>query len=238
LERRLAVITSTDLVGFTQLMKQDETGTWEKLCALRKELFKTTIALHNGRIFKATGDWMLAEFTNCSDAVGTTVAIQTALHERYKPAPLDERLTYRVGIDMGDVIVDEDDLIGDAVNVASRFESVCEPGGVCISEAVFKAMRLKQELPFADIGQIELRNRSQAVRSYVWRHGAIQTHDRTWRTIAGVRLLDPESRRRAARSSTAQTASFDPLRTSKSKLGRSEMRSRAKVAWSRRLRTA
>ena len=124
MERRLAVIMSADVVGFTRLMEHNEVGTWEQLRGLRKELIDPTLLEHNGSIFKTTGDGLLAEFKNCIDAVEANVAIQSAMHERNSTIPLEDRFEFRVGIDMGDVIMDEDDLIGDAVNVASRLEGI------------------------------------------------------------------------------------------------------------------
>ena len=172
MKRRLSVIMSADLVGFTGLMERDETGTWAQLRALRKELIDPMLAGRDGVIFKNTGDGILAEFKNCIDAVEATVAVQSAVFERYQAQPQDERLVFRVGIHMGDVIVDGDDLIGDAVNVAARLQGVCQPGGVCISEAVFKAVERNTEISLEDIGAVELRNRSEPVRSFVWRHGS------------------------------------------------------------------
>jgi adenylate cyclase len=172
MERRLSVILSADLVGFTRMMERDETGTWAQLSVLRKELIDPTLTGRDGVIFKTTGDGMLAEFKNSIDAIEAAVAVQSAVYERYQALPQDERMVFRVGIDMGDVIVDGDDLIGDAVNVAARLQGVCQPGGVCISEVVFKAVERNTEIPFEDIGAVELRNRSDPVRSFVWRYGS------------------------------------------------------------------
>jgi adenylate cyclase len=115
---------------------------------------------------------MLAEFKNSIDAIEAAVAVQSAVYERYQALPQDERMMFRVGIDVGDVIVDGDDLFGDAVNVAARLQGVCQPGGICVSEAVFKTAERNTEIPFEDIGAVGLRNRSEPVRSFVWRYGA------------------------------------------------------------------
>ena len=172
MERRLSVILSADLVGFTRMMERDETGTWAQLSALRREFIDPTLRERNGVIFKTTGDGMLAEFKNSIDAIEAAVAVQSAVYERYQALPQDERMMFRVGIDVGDVIVDGDDLFGDAVNVAARLQGVCQPGGICVSEAVFKTAERNTEIPFEDIGAVGLRNRSEPVRSFVWRYGA------------------------------------------------------------------
>jgi len=203
MERRLSVIMSADLVGFTRLMERDETGTWTQLSALRKELIDPTLTGRDGVIFKTTGDGMLAEFKNSIDAIEAAVAVQSAVYERYQALVQDERLVFRVGIDMGDVIVDGDDLIGDAVNVAARLQGVCQPGGVCISEAVFKAVQRNTKIPFEDIGPVELRNRSESVRSYVWRYGVIAAAaDSEWATIGGTQPTGSSSKRETASSTS------------------------------------
>lgn len=187
MERRLAVIMSADLVGFTRLMERDETGTWAQLRALRKELIDPTLAAHTGTIFKTTGDGILAEFRNCVDAVMACVAVQSAVHERGRSVAADDRLEFRVGIDMGDVIVDEGDLIGDAVNVAARLEGICQPGGLCISEAVHNAIKRNSTVPFEDIGPVELHNRADPVRGFIWRYGSLSSADETWHTSRVIR---------------------------------------------------
>ena len=185
MERRLSVIMSADLVGFTRLMERDEAGTWTQLSTLRKELIDPTLMDRGGVIFKTTGDGMLAEFKNSIDAIEATVAVQSAVYERYQGLPQDERLVFRVGIDMGDVIVDGDDLIGDAVNVAARLQGVCQPGGICFSEAVYRAAQRNTDIPFEDIGMVELRNRSEPVRSFIWRYGVVASASvRDWKTVS------------------------------------------------------
>ncbi len=187
MERRLAVILSADLVGFTRLMEHDETGTWVLLRALREELIDPTLAGRDGAIFKTTGDGMLAEFKNCIDAVEAAVAIQSAVHERNLSISPDERLEFRVGIHMGDVIVEEGDLIGDAVNVAARLEGVCQTGGICVSEAVCDAVTRNSSVVLEDIGLVDLHNRAEPVRSFVWQYGNNPAPDGAWHTLPGVR---------------------------------------------------
>jgi len=205
LERRLSVILSADLVGFTRLMEQDETGTWAQLKTLRKELIDPAILSCGGNIFKTTGDGMLAEFENCVDAVEAAVAVQSAVQERYCALPVDERLEFRVGIDSGDVIVDEGDLIGDAVNVAARLQGVCQPGGICVSEAVVKAAERNSDIPFEDIGTIELRNRSKPVRSYVWRYGQVREGISEWIVGGGMRRRGNTQKRQLTAGRQAPT---------------------------------
>lgn len=195
---------SADLVGFTRLMERDETGTWGKLRALRQELIDPTLAAHNGKIFKTTGDGMLAEFRNCVEAVEASVAVQSAVHERNSAIAGDDRLEFRIGIDMGDVIVDEGDLIGDAVNVAARLESICQPGGLCISEAVHNAVKRNITVPFEGIGAVELHNRAEPVRGFVWRFGSYSSGDETWHTMSGVR---PEGGEKIRRTDKQQRSS-------------------------------
>ncbi len=188
MDRRLAVIMCADVVGFTRLMERDEAGTWERLRALRKTPIDPVLLERGGEIFKTTGDGLLAEFKNSIDAIEAAVKIQSALREQQQSLPTEERLVFRVGISMGDVIADGDDLIGDAVNVAARLEGVCEPGGVCISEAVHDAAHRNIDIPFEDIGMVELRNRSEPVRSFIWRYGTEAGGSSSdWEVVGGVK---------------------------------------------------
>ncbi len=204
LERRLAVLMSADLVGFTRLMERDEAGTWAQLRALRKDAIDPAIDQNGGVIFKTTGDGMLAEFKSAVDAVQASVAVQNAVYLRNKEVPPEQRLTFRVGIDQGDVIVDGDDLIGDAVNVAARLEGICQPGGVCISEVVHTAARRNCTIAFEDIGDVKLHNRNEPVHCYVWRYGTSLDTDEAWHTLKVVRTTGSIEKRRPSerRSST------------------------------------
>lgn len=211
MQRRLTVIMSVDLVGFTRLMERDETGTWAQLKTLRKELIDPAISDRGGVIFKTTGDGMLAQFENCLDAVEAAIAVQSAVFERYKTLPADERLEFRVGIDSGEVIVDGDDLIGDAVNVAARLEGVCQPGGICASETVVKAVGRNSDIPFQDIGAIELRNRSEPVHGFIWRYGRVAQGVSEWAAPSGRRRGNTEKRALEERQSAPSLPSVAVL---------------------------
>jgi adenylate cyclase len=164
--RRLAAILAADVAGYSRLMGADEEGTLERLKALRRELVDPKIAEHHGRIVKTTGDGMLVEFASVVDAVRCAVAVQEAMPERDTGAAADNRIELRIGINLGDVIVEGDDLYGDGVNVAARLEGIAEPGGICISEDAFRQVRGKIEAAFADIGEQSLKNIARLVRVY------------------------------------------------------------------------
>src|SRR5215471_11967869 len=135
-ERRLAAILAADVAGYSRLMGQDEEGTHERLKALRRELLDPKIAEHNGRIVKTTGDGMLAEFASVVDAVRCAVEIQRGMTDREPELPEERRIRFRIGVNLGDVIVEEHDIFGDGVNIAARLEALAEPGGICISRMV------------------------------------------------------------------------------------------------------
>ena len=132
-ERRLAAILLADVAGYSRLMGQDEAGTLARLKALRRELIDPKIAEHKGRIVKTTGDGLLIEFPSVVEAVACAVAVQARMAEHNAPIGADQRIEFRVGINLGDVIVDGDDIHGDGVNIASRLEGIAEPGGICLS---------------------------------------------------------------------------------------------------------
>jgi adenylate cyclase len=142
IQRRLAAILAADVVGYSRLMEQDETGTLARLKALRAELFDPGTAKYDGRIFKNTGDGALAEFSSAVDAVQSAVEIQRALAERNADLPEDQRITLRIGISLGDVIVEGEDLYGNGVNIAARMESLAEPGSICISSLNYSPNRV------------------------------------------------------------------------------------------------
>jgi len=130
--RRLAAILAADVAGYSRLMGADELGTHRLLMAHRSELIDPAVAAHRGRIVKTTGDGVLAEFASAVDAVACAIAIQRVLALRNDPLPENKRLQFRIGINVGDVIIEADDIFGDGVNVAARLEGLCEPGGLCI----------------------------------------------------------------------------------------------------------
>jgi adenylate cyclase len=145
--RRLAAILAADVARYSRLMGADEEGTLERLKALRRELVDPKIAEHHGRIVKTTGDGMLVEFASVVDAVRCAVAVQQTMPERNTGVTVDSRIELRIGINLGDVIVEGDDLYGDGVNIAARIEALADPGGVFVSSTVHDHVR--DRLPFA-----------------------------------------------------------------------------------------
>ncbi len=165
-ERRLAAILATDVVGYSRLMGGDEEGTLAALKFLRKSLIDPKIAEYRGRIFKTTGDGALVEFASTVDAVHCAIDIQRAIPELNADTPPGKKLELRIGINVGDVIVDGDDIFGDGVNVAARLESISQPGGICVSDVVHQQVTGRVEALFADLGEQSLKNIARPVRVY------------------------------------------------------------------------
>jgi adenylate cyclase len=163
IERRLAAIMAADVVGYSRLMGADEVGTLNKLKAHRRELIDRAIAGHPGRIVKTTGDGMLVEFASVVDAVACAVAVQRGMLSRNAEVPDDKRVVFRIGINVGDIIIDGDDIFGDGVNIAARLEGLCEPGGLCISSAANEQIRDKLTLTFTDLGEHTVKNIARPV---------------------------------------------------------------------------
>src|SRR6516225_2802504 len=151
--RRLAAILAADVAGYSRLMGTDEEGTHERLKAHLRELVDPKIAEHRGRIVKNTGDGMLAEFASVVDAVRCAVEVQRAMVDREPEVPEDQRISFRIGVNLGDVIVEEHDIFGDGVNIAARLEALAEPGGICISRMVRDQIRDKLSCSFEDVGE-------------------------------------------------------------------------------------
>jgi len=156
--RRLAAILAADVVGYSRLMGADEEGTLERLKAHRRELIDPKITEHRGRIVKTTGDGILIEFPSVLDAVRCAVEVQRAMIDRNAGEATDRRIEFRVGINLGDIIIDGDDILGDGVNVAARLEGFAEPGTVCISRAVFDQVRNRLPYGFEDLGDQQFKN--------------------------------------------------------------------------------
>ena len=154
---------AADVVSYSRLMGADEVGTLTTLKAHRRDLIDPAIAGHHGRIVKTTGDGMLAEFASVVDAVACAVAIQRGMFGRNALAPEDKRVIFRIGINVGDIIIDGDDIFGDGVNIAARLETLCEPGGLCISRTANDQVRDKLALSFADLGEQMVKNFARAV---------------------------------------------------------------------------
>jgi adenylate cyclase len=166
-QRRLAAILAADLAGYSRLMGQDEEGTLAALKASRRELIDPKIAEHHGRIVKTTGDGALVEFSSVVDATRCAMEIQRAMAARNAAVAEDRRIEFRIGINVGDVIIDEDsDIYGDGVNIAARVESLASPGAICISEDAYKQVKGKLALEVSDLGEQQLKNILQPVRVY------------------------------------------------------------------------
>jgi adenylate cyclase len=164
--RRLAAILAADVAGYTRLMGEDEEGTHERLQAHLRELVVPKIVEHRGRIVKNTGDGFLAEFPSVVDAVRCAVEIQRGIADRNDATPPEKRIEFRMGINLGDVIVEEHDIFGDGVNVAARLEALAEPGGICISRTVRDHIRDKLSYPLQDLGEQTVKNIARPVRTY------------------------------------------------------------------------
>src|SRR5436190_2831270 len=165
-ERRLAAIMAADVVGYSRLMGGDEVGTLRALRTHRSELIDPTIASRRGRIVKTTGDGLLAEFPSAVEAVACAITIQRGLASRNAGTTQEKRLTFRIGINIGDIIIEANDIFGDGVNVAARLETLCEPGGICISRAVRDQVRDKLPVSFEDLGEQAVKNIARPVRAF------------------------------------------------------------------------
>ena len=169
MERRLAAILAADVVGYSRLMGADEAATLAALKAHRKELVDAKIAEHQGRIVKLTGDGMLVEFPSVVNAVACAAEIQREMDERNVDVPQDRRIEFRIGVNLGDIIVEENDIYGDGVNVAARIESIAKPGGVAVSGTVRDHIGNKLDLAFEDRGE-QTPQEHRAAGSHLRRH--------------------------------------------------------------------
>jgi adenylate cyclase len=164
--RRLAAILAADVAGYSRLIGADEGGTLERLKTLRRELLDPKIAEHRGRLVKTTGDGLLVEFGSVVDALRCAVEVQGEMAERNAGVPRDNRVEFRIGINMGDIVVEDGDLFGDGVNVAARLEALAEPGGICVAARVQEDAAGRLDLAFQDIGEQQLKNIARPVRAY------------------------------------------------------------------------
>src|SRR5216684_580325 len=171
--RRLAAILAADVAGYSRLMGADEEGTHERLKAHIRELVDPKVTEHRGRTVKNTGDGLLAEFASVVDAVVCAVEVQREMIDREPEVPDEQRIRFRIGINLGDVIIEEHDVFGDGVNVAARLEALAEPGGICISRTVRDQIRDKLPYPFEDRGEQNVKNIARPVRVYALRPEAI-----------------------------------------------------------------
>jgi adenylate cyclase len=166
MERRLAAILAADVVGYSRLMERDEADTFERLRAHRKELFEPEIARYHGRVFKVMGDGMLAEFGSVVDAVECAVAVQRGMAERNKDVADDRRIDVRIGINLGDVIVEGEDRHGDGVNITARLQELAEPGGIAVSRTVVDHVKHKLALRFESLGEQRVKNITDPIAVY------------------------------------------------------------------------
>src|SRR5205085_11294481 len=162
--RRLAAILAADVTGYSRLMGADEDGTLNRLKAHRRELFDPKVAEHRGRIVKTAGDGMLVEFASVVDAVRCAVEIQRGMSDRESDVADERRIRFRIGVNLGDIIIDGGDIFGDGVNVAARLEALAEPGGICISRTVRNQVRDRLPYSFEDLGEQSVKNIARPVR--------------------------------------------------------------------------
>lgn len=194
-QRRLAAILAADVVGYSRLMGRDESGTLARLKQLRKEHYEPALARHGGRIVKLTGDGALAEFGSAVDALNAAIEFQQALHAANSDVPEDRRIVFRVGLHVGDVLVDGSDLYGDGVNVASRLEGEAPPGGIVISVNAYDAVVNRVAASYRDMGELTLKNIERAVRAF----------------LVGLEKLGPLGQSAAEPPATAAAAKAPPV---------------------------
>jgi adenylate cyclase len=163
-QRRLAAILASDVVGYSRLMAHDEAGTLERLKILRRDLFDPSIAAHSGRIVKLMGDGTLVEFGSVVDAVQCAVAIQRGMRAHGSDTPEDRRIALRIGVNLGDVIIEGNDIYGDGVNIAARLQELAEPGGVCVSGTVLEHIGSRTDIAFEDRGEQRVKNIDRPLR--------------------------------------------------------------------------
>ncbi len=165
-ERRLAAVLAADVAGYSRLMGSNEEGTLARLKAVRKTLVDPTIASHRGRIVKTTGDGMLVEFASAVDAVRGAVEVQRGMADQNVSVPQDQRIEFRIGIHVGDIIIDDNDIFGDGVNIAARLEGIAEAGGVCMSNDAYRQVRGKVEIVCDDMGPQPLKNIAEPMQAW------------------------------------------------------------------------
>ena len=166
MERRLSAIFAADMVGYSRLMESDEIGTLERQKVHRVELFDPTLEEYHGRIVKEMGDGVLVEFPSVVEAVQCAVTIQREMTVREADVTDERRIQYRIGINLGDIVIEDDDIFGDGVNIAARLEQLAEPGGICISGTAFDHLKSNVEVGYESLGELQVKNIKQVVRAY------------------------------------------------------------------------
>jgi adenylate cyclase len=192
-ERKLTTILATDVVGYSRLMGEDEAGTLARLKSLRKELVQPKITGGRGRIVKLMGDGLLAEFPSVVEAVRCAVDIQQDISGREAGLPDERRIRLRIGVNLGDIIVEGSDIYGDGVNVAARLEGLAEPGGICVSGKVYEEVRNKLPAAFEDLGDQKVKNIREPVRVYRWNGAAADPMPGTAGAVGALPLPDKPS---------------------------------------------
>lgn len=199
MERRLAAILAADVVGYSRLMAADEAGTHARLKALRTDFIEPKIAEHHGRVAKLMGDGALVEFASVVDAVECAAAVQKGVAGRQAEAPEDRRIAFRIGINIGDVIIEAGDIYGDGVNVAARLEALAEPGEICVARTVYDHVKAKVAFGFEPMGDHQVKNIPEPVTVYRLRAdsgpvaGVIRAGAGACRLGAGRSLPQPSS---------------------------------------------
>src|SRR6266446_5715184 len=191
-KRRLAAILHADVVGFSRLMGEDEAGTHRALGELRRAV-DPLIAAHGGRIVGTAGDSLLADFSSVVDALSCAIEMQQAARTINDPIPVDHRLELRIGVNLGDVIIDGEDIFGDGVNIAARLEALAQPGTICISQTVYEHVKNKLPLDYRPLGSHRVKNIAEPVRAYaVGIQASAPRLKKRWRplmVVAGVTAL-------------------------------------------------
>ena len=191
MERHLAAILAADVVGYSRLMGNDESGTLTALRRYRETLIDPKAAQHRGRTIKLMGDGALMEFGSVVDAVLFALEVQLAMRDRNQDIPENQALLFRIGINIGDVIVDGDDIYGDGVNVAARLEGLAEPGGICISRNVRDQIRDKLEVNLEDLGEVEVKNIARPVRAF-----RVVLDEQAQKLVSSIEVVQPKRTRR------------------------------------------
>jgi adenylate cyclase len=197
--RRLAAILAADVAGYSRLMGADEEGTHERLQGHLHDLVDPKIKEYRGRTVKSTGDGLLVEFSSVVDAVRCAVEVQCGMIDRERDVPEERRITFRIGVNLGDVIVEKHDIFGDGVNVAARLEALAKPGGICISRMVRDQIRDKLPYQFEDMGEQGVKNIPRPVRVYALPPEAVAALPAP--SVRAAPLISSEQWRRVCRSS-------------------------------------
>jgi adenylate cyclase len=200
--RKIAAILAADVVGYSRLAGADEDRILARLRALRSDLIDPTIAVHNGRVVKRTGDGALVEFRSVVDAVRCAIEVQNAMVERNAGLPPERRIDFRIGIHLGDVVEESDgDLMGDGVNIAARLEGIAEPGAICLSEQAYWQVKGRLDLAVTDLGETRLKNIAEPVRAYRCKSACPRWRSPLRRRSRPNRRNDPRSRQSSPGSS-------------------------------------